>query len=79
MRVAGSLADLLAPVLNLDIPITREGLNYATQWVNLDNTRTESELDFEFRPVEQSMADCIRWLYQAGHITEEQAGRLADT
>jgi nucleoside-diphosphate-sugar epimerase len=78
MRLAGSLADTLSPVLSLELPITREGLNYATQWVQLDNTRIETELDFEFRPVRETLADSIRWLYQAGHITADQAGKLAE-
>ena len=78
MRMAGRLFDHLSPRFKLDIPITEEGMNYATNWVVMDNSKVERELDFEFRPVEQSMADCIRWLYEAGHITEEQAGRLAD-
>ncbi len=78
MRLAGSLADQLAPVLNLDLPITREGLNYATQWVMLDNSRIETELDFQFRPVEETFSDSIRWLYRQGEISDRQAGRLAD-
>ena len=78
MRLAGSLADRLAPVLNLDLPITREGLNYATQWVMLDNSRIETELDFEFRPVDETFSDTICWLYQQGEISAREAGRLAD-
>lgn len=79
MRLAGSLADQLSPVFKLDLPITREGLNYATQWVRLDNTRVETELDFEFRPVAETLADSIRWLYQQGHISADQAGLLAES
>jgi nucleoside-diphosphate-sugar epimerase len=78
MRMAGSLADLLAPIVKLDIPITREGLNYATRWVSLDNSRIEEELDFAFRPIEDTMVDSIRWLYRQGHITAEEAGSLAE-
>lgn len=77
MRLAGSLADRLASRLPLDLSISREGLNYATQWVMLDNRRVESELDFQFRPVEETLADSIRWLYQQGEISAEAAGRLA--
>ncbi|TDG13659.1 SDR family NAD(P)-dependent oxidoreductase [Seongchinamella unica] len=77
MRLAGSLADRLAPVLPLDLPISREGLNYATQWAMLDNRRVETELDFQFRPVEETLADSIRWLYQQGEISARAAGRLA--
>jgi len=78
MRVAGRVLDTISPRFNLDIPITEEGMIYATNWVEMDNSRVENELDFEFRPVEDSMADSIRWLCGAGHITPEQAGRLAE-
>lgn len=78
MRVAGRLFDVISPRFNLDIPVTEEGMIYATNWVEMDNGLVERELDFEFRPVEDSMVDSIRWLCQAGHITREQAGRLAE-
>ncbi|MEH6634217.1 MAG: SDR family NAD(P)-dependent oxidoreductase [Halioglobus sp.] len=77
MRLAGRLCDAITPRLNLEVPITREGMTYATNWVVMDNTKVETDLGFEFRPVEDSMADCIRWLYLAGHVTAEQAGELA--
>lgn len=79
MRLAGRVLDRLTPRLQLDIPITEEGMIYATNWVVMDNSKVQRELDFEFRPLAESMADCIRWLYRAGHITAEQAGRLATT
>jgi nucleoside-diphosphate-sugar epimerase len=78
MRLAGKVFDRLSPVFNLDIPVTEEGMVYATNWVKMDNSKVERELDFEFRPIEDSMRDCIRWLCEAGHITPEQAGRVAD-
>jgi hypothetical protein len=53
-------------------------MGYATNWVEMDNTKVENELDFEFRPVEDSMRDTVRWLCRAGHITDKQAGVLAD-
>ena len=77
MRLAGGLADRLAPVLPDDFPITREGLTYATRWVNMDNSRVERELGLEFRPVEQTLGDSIRWLAEHDHLTPRQAGRLA--
>jgi nucleoside-diphosphate-sugar epimerase len=78
MRLAGKVFDRLSPVFNLDIPVTEEGMVYATNWVKMDNSKVERELDFEFRPIEDSMRDCIRWLCEAGHITPEQAGRVVD-
>lgn len=77
MRGAGALADRLAPVFNWELPITREGLTYATRWVRMDDSRIREELDFHFLPVEETLADSIRWLHRQGHITDKQAGRLA--
>ena len=45
-------------------------------WVLPDNSK-EAVLDFKFRPVEDSMAETIRWLYRARHISEKQACRGA--
>ena len=76
MRLLGGVAERLMPLLNLDLPLTREGLTYATRWVQMDNSRIEAELDFGFRPVEETLADSIRWMYAAGHLSAAQAGSL---
>lgn len=77
MRLAGRLADQLGSLVPEDIPVTAEGMTYATRWVPMDNSRVERDLDFHFRPVEETFADSIRWLYEEGHITARQAGRVA--
>ena len=77
MRAAGAMADRLAPVFNWDLPLTREGLTYATCWIEMDDSLIREELGFEFTPVRETLADSIRWLHREGHITDEQAGRLA--
>lgn len=76
MRAIGSVSDRVAPLFNLDIPLSREGLTYATRWVKMDNSRVERELDFQFRPVDETLSDSIKWLHQKGVITDQQAGRL---
>ena len=76
MRFAGKLFDRLSPLFDLDIPVTEEGMIYATNWVEMDNSKVERELQFEFRPIEESFADCILWLLAEGHITRAQAGIL---
>ncbi|MEH6593777.1 MAG: SDR family NAD(P)-dependent oxidoreductase [Halioglobus sp.] len=76
MRLAGRVFDKVNPYLPSHIPISEEAMEYATNWVQLDNSKVENVLDFEFRPIEESMADTVSWLYQAGHISEKQAGDL---
>ncbi len=77
MRAAGAMADRLAPVFNFDLPLTGEAMTYATRWVPMDDNLIREELGFAFTPVEETLADSIRWLHREGHITDQQAGRLA--
>lgn len=77
MRGLGTVVDLLKRVKTIDVPMGHEAMVYATRWVQMDNSRVEQELDFSFRPVDESMGDAIRWLHQAGHISADHAGKLA--
>ncbi len=63
----------------VDIPVTYEAMVYATNWVKMDDSKARAELGLEFRPVEESIASAIGWLLESGHITAEQAGKLAAT
>lgn len=77
MRLTGRLLDHFHAYISVPLPISEESMEYATNWVQLDNTKVEKVLDFNLRPLEESMADTVTWLYRAGHISEKQAGVLA--
>jgi hypothetical protein len=79
MRGLGRLCDALNSIRDtpIDAPITYEAMVYATNWIKMDDSKAMADLDLTFRPVEESMSAAIRWLLAAGHITEQQAGRLA--
>ena len=49
-----------------------------TRFVPCDSSQTERELGVRFRPIEETMADTLRWLYRAGHLPAKSVGRLAD-
>jgi len=76
-RLAGRLCDRVGGYIKLDLPLSEEGIADATNWVVMDSSGMERELDFRFRPVEESFRDATGWLYRAGHITAGQAGRAA--
>ena len=78
MRFAGRVMDRLGDRVQSDIPISEEAMEYATNWVELDNTKVMEVLEFEFRPIEETMADTAKWLYQQGHISSKQAGVLGE-
>ena len=78
MRMLGRAIDAVQPVINLEVPLSHEASVYATQWVKMDSSKAERDLGLAFRPVDESLADAIRWLLEAGHISARLAGRLAD-
>ena len=63
---------------SLDIPVTHEAMVYATHWVRMDSSKAKADLGLEFRPLADTMTETLRWLYGAGHITAEQAGKLGE-
>ena len=66
MRLAGRLLDYFHDHISVQIPVSEESMEYATNWVQLDNSKVEKVLDFKLRPLEESMSDTVTWLYRAG-------------
>lgn len=77
MRAFGLVGDLVKRVYDFNFPLTRDSMEFATQWPGADATRTTNELGVTFRPIEATYTDTLRWLYHSGHLTAEQVGLLA--
>ncbi|MCB1679357.1 MAG: NAD-dependent epimerase/dehydratase family protein [Halioglobus sp.] len=75
--LTGRFTDRLARYLPFELPVTEEGMRYATGWVPVDNRHVEEKLDFSFRPLDETMRDTITWLNRAGHLPDRLAGKLA--
>jgi dihydroflavonol-4-reductase len=81
MRGLGHAVDFLGHAfpISLPIPVTREGMLFATRWSVTDGSPAQRELGLEFRSLEETLADTYRWMCAAGHLTPKQIGALADT
>lgn len=77
MRLLGRALDAIKPILDSNTPISHEAMVYATNWVELDNSKTIKDLGITFRPLEESLIDAIGWLEQENYITRDQAGLLS--
>ena len=77
MRAAGSVGDVVKRVYDFNFPLTRDSMEFATQWPGADATRTTRELGLAFRPIAETYADTLRWMYRAGHLPAAHVGRLA--
>jgi dihydroflavonol-4-reductase len=74
MTAAG---DVVQRVLPFRLPFNFGGVWVATHGGPIDASATERDLGVRFRPLEDSIADMLRWLHRAGHLTDRQAGRAA--
>lgn len=77
MRAAGSVGDLVKHVWDFNFPLTRDSMEFATQWPGADASRTTRELGLAFRPIAETYRDTLAWMHGAGHLEARHVGRLA--
>lgn len=62
-------------VVPVHLPAEYEGVQIASRRARCDTSATQRDLGVTARPLAQTMADAVRWLHRAGHVTARQAGR----
>jgi dihydroflavonol-4-reductase len=77
LRALGRLGDRINNIVPFDFPLSREAIEYATQWPGTVRSPTLDAAGLRFRSAHDIYADTIRWLHRARHVTSRQAGRLA--
>jgi len=79
LRLLGSVGDLVKRhVYDFQFPLTRDAMEYATQWPGTSAEHTERDFGLRFRDARETYTDTVRWLYEAGHLEPRHVGRLAD-
>ena len=78
MRAAGSVGDVVKRVYDFNFPLTRDSMEFATQWPGAGAERTTQELGLVFRPVAETYCDTLRWMHRAGHLSAAKIGKLAE-
>jgi dihydroflavonol-4-reductase len=78
LRTAGSVGDAVKRFYDFDFPLTRDTMEFTTQWPGADAERTTRELGLHFRDAAETYRDTLIWMYQAGHLGAKHVGRLAD-
>lgn len=67
----------LQHVLPFRLPLNTEGFDTITWDPHGDDSRAVAELGFAPRPLRETLADTVAWMYAVGKLTPKQAGRLA--
>lgn len=60
------------------LPLEYEGVLLTGFGTRCDDSRAREELGIEPRDLRQTYEDTVRWLHRAGHLTDRQAGALAE-
>ena len=76
-RALGTVGDWIKHVYDFSFPLSRDAMEFATQWPGTSAERTTRELGIRFRDAHETYADTLRWLYAAGHLTARHVGKLA--
>lgn len=78
-RSPGALVNLVQRVAPFRLPLSNEMLQVGTQPLqSVDDSRANEELGYVARPVDETLRDTVRSLYEDGHITAKEAGLLAE-
>jgi dihydroflavonol-4-reductase len=77
LRVLGTLGDWAKRIYDFEFPLTRDAMEYATQWPGCSGERTTQELGVVFRSARATYTDTVRWMYDAGHLNAKHVGLLA--
>jgi dihydroflavonol-4-reductase len=77
LRFAGRIGDVVKRVIPFDYPLTHEAMCMATMSCPYDSDPTRRKLELEWRPVDDTLTDSVRWLAEAGHVKAKLAGTLA--
>jgi nucleoside-diphosphate-sugar epimerase len=77
VHAGGVVADALQRALPVKLPFGYEAATILTNDTRCDDAATWKELGVTPRPLEETIADTVRWMAAQGLITRTQAGTLA--
>jgi dihydroflavonol-4-reductase len=78
-RASGQAMDVLQRLTRTRLPFGYQGPWIITRCSGTDDMTTRRALGIEPPPLEQTLADTIRWMVQAGHLPPRLAGDLRIT
>jgi nucleoside-diphosphate-sugar epimerase len=77
VRAGGRVADAVQRLVPIRLPFGYEAATTLTDHHPCDDSRTWAELGLTPRPLDDTIADTVRWMVAEGLITPAQAGLLA--
>jgi dihydroflavonol-4-reductase len=76
-RALGSVGDMVKWFYDFSFPLTRDAMEFATQWPGCSGEQATRELGVSFRTARESYRDTLRWMYDVGHLNARHVGKIA--
>ncbi len=76
-RALGSVGDAIKPFYDFSFPLTRDAMEFATQWPGCSGEQTTRDLGVTFRSARETYTDTLRWMYDAGLLDAKLVGKIA--
>ena len=77
LRGGARLMDIVAAVTRKPMPMNFEGVEIATRFPKMIDSKVIQRLGLEWRPPEQTVEDLFRWFVEAGKLPARAVPRLA--
>ena len=72
------MVDAMQFISPIRLPFNFQAVYIAALNHKADDSLTRTEFGIEARPIEQSIADTVRWMHERNHLSRRLAGRLAE-
>lgn len=68
LQAAGLIGDVLSRFVDIDVPLSRESVTYATEWAIADDSLIKETLNLTYLDTAETLRDAIDWLHLSDQI-----------
>ena len=68
LKAAGTISDVLSRFIDMELPLSRESVAYATEWAIADDSLIKQTLRLNYRETAETLRDSIQWLAMSGYL-----------
>jgi len=78
LRGAARTLDVVGRLTGRTMPMTGEGVEIATRWQRIEDSKQVAELGITWRPPVETLSDLFRWYLEAGRLPASAVPRLGE-
>jgi len=76
LRILGNLVDFIGKFYTHNFPMTRDAVTFASEWVYADDSKIREELNLNYRPIDDTFRDTVKWFVKEGHLNKKWGNNI---